>query len=112
MKVEPPGLGDFMRIGPFRRGNLSAFFMNCNRGKRAICIDLRKPEGREVLLDLVRGADVFVQNFRPGAVDRIGIGGAAPARGQPRSRVRLDQRLRRDAVPTRSAASTTRSSRA
>ena len=74
VKVEPPGLGDFMRIGPFRRGNQSAFFMNCNRGKRGICIDLRKPEGRDVLKDLVRGADVFVQNFRPGAVDRMGIG--------------------------------------
>ena len=76
VKIEPPGLGDFMRIGPFRRGNLSAFFMNCNRGKRAVCIDLRKPEARDVLYDLVRGADVFVQNFRPGAVDRIGIGEA------------------------------------
>lgn len=76
VKVEPPGLGDFMRIGPFRRGNLSAFFANCNRGKRAICLDLGKPEGREVLFDLVRGADVFVQNFRPGAVERMGIADA------------------------------------
>ncbi len=73
VKVEPPGLGDFMRVGPFRRGNLSAFFANCNRGKRAICLDLRKPEARDVLFDLVRGADVFVQNFRPGAVERMGI---------------------------------------
>jgi crotonobetainyl-CoA:carnitine CoA-transferase CaiB-like acyl-CoA transferase len=74
IKVEPPGFGDLMRIGPFRRGNLSAFFTNCNRGKRAVCIDLRKSEGRAVRYDLVRSADVFVQNFRPGAVDRIGIG--------------------------------------
>jgi crotonobetainyl-CoA:carnitine CoA-transferase CaiB-like acyl-CoA transferase len=73
IKVEPPGIGDLMRIGPFRRGNLSAFYLNCNRGKRAVCIDLQKPEGRDVLLDLVRSADVFVQNFRPGAVERLGI---------------------------------------
>jgi crotonobetainyl-CoA:carnitine CoA-transferase CaiB-like acyl-CoA transferase len=76
VKIEPPGLGDFMRIGPFRRGDLSAFFLNCNRGKRAVCVDLGKPEGREVLLELARVSDVFVQNFRPGAVDRMGIGDA------------------------------------
>src|SRR5262245_65420142 len=68
IKVEPPGIGDLMRIGPFRRGNLSAFFLNCNRGKRAVCIDLHQPGGREVLLDLVRSADVFVQTFAPGPV--------------------------------------------
>jgi crotonobetainyl-CoA:carnitine CoA-transferase CaiB-like acyl-CoA transferase len=74
IKVEPPGIGDFMRAGPFRRGDLSAFYTNCNRGKRAVCLDLRKPEARDVLYDLVRSADVFVQNFRPGACERIGIG--------------------------------------
>src|SRR5262245_66504086 len=67
IKVEPPGIGDLMRIGPFRRGNLSPLYTNCNRGKRAICLDLRKPDGRDVLYDLVRGADVFVHDFRPRA---------------------------------------------
>jgi crotonobetainyl-CoA:carnitine CoA-transferase CaiB-like acyl-CoA transferase len=73
IKVEAPGLGDVLRLSPFSRGGLGAFFANGNRGKRAITIDLRQPRGRELLLGLCRGADVFVQNFRPGAVERLGI---------------------------------------
>ncbi|HVH06341.1 MAG TPA: CoA transferase [Myxococcota bacterium] len=73
IKVEPPGLGDLLRLSPYVRGGLGAFFVNGNRGKRAIALDLQKARGREILLDLVRRADVFVQNFRPGAVERLGI---------------------------------------
>ncbi len=73
IKVEPPGIGDVMRLSPFSRGGLGAFFANGNRGKRAITIDLQRPRGRELLLGLCRDADVFVQNFRPGAVERLGI---------------------------------------
>jgi len=73
VKVEPPGIGDLLRLSPFARGGLGAFFANGNRGKRAIALDLRQPRGRELLLSLVRDADVFVQNFRPGAVERLGI---------------------------------------
>jgi crotonobetainyl-CoA:carnitine CoA-transferase CaiB-like acyl-CoA transferase len=73
IKVEAPGLGDVLRLSPFSRGGLGAFFANGNRGKRAITIDLQQPRGRALLLDLCRDADVFVQNFRPGAVERLGI---------------------------------------
>jgi crotonobetainyl-CoA:carnitine CoA-transferase CaiB-like acyl-CoA transferase len=73
IKVEPPGLGDLLRLSPFRRGGMGAFFANGNRGKRGVVVDLTKPEGRDVLFDLVRRADVFVQNFRPGAVEKLGI---------------------------------------
>ena len=73
IKVEPPGIGDLLRIAPFRREGLSAFFANGNRGKRSVALDLKQPRGREVLLRLVERADVFVQNFRPGAVERLGI---------------------------------------
>ncbi|MEB2344714.1 MAG: CoA transferase [Deltaproteobacteria bacterium] len=73
IKVEPPGIGDLLRLAPFRRGDLGAFFVNSNRGKRSVVLDLRKPQAREVLLRLVADADVFVQNFRPGAVERLGI---------------------------------------
>ena len=83
IKIEPPGIGDLMRIGPFRRGGLSAFFANANRGKRAITIDLEKDRGREIVLDLAKGADVFVQNFRPGAIDRLGLGEGALRELQP-----------------------------
>jgi crotonobetainyl-CoA:carnitine CoA-transferase CaiB-like acyl-CoA transferase len=73
IKVEQPGIGDYLRLSPFSRGGLGAFFVNGNRGKRAITLDLHQPRGRELLLSLVRAADVFVQNFRPGAVERLGI---------------------------------------
>jgi len=74
IKVEAPGIGDLMRFGPFRRGNLSAFFANANRGKRSLVVDLGKPRAREIVKDLVRRADVFVQNWRPGAAERLGLG--------------------------------------
>jgi crotonobetainyl-CoA:carnitine CoA-transferase CaiB-like acyl-CoA transferase len=73
VKIEPPGIGDLLRLAPFARGGLGAFFANGNRGKRSVVLDLRQPRGRELLLELVRGADVFVQNFRPGAVERLGL---------------------------------------
>ena len=76
IKIEPPGIGDLLRMSAFRRGGMGSFFANGNRGKRSIVLDLTKPAGRDVVLDLVREADVFVQNFRPGAVERLGIGEA------------------------------------
>jgi crotonobetainyl-CoA:carnitine CoA-transferase CaiB-like acyl-CoA transferase len=74
IKVEAPGVGDFMRLGPFRRGGIAAFFANANRGKRSIVLDLRQPRGREIARELARRADVFVQNWRPGAAERLGLG--------------------------------------
>ena len=73
IKIEPPPFGEIARTGAQRKADISALYANCNRGKRSIVLDLTKDDGREVLLDLVRGADVFVQNFRPGAVERMGI---------------------------------------
>jgi crotonobetainyl-CoA:carnitine CoA-transferase CaiB-like acyl-CoA transferase len=76
IKVEAPGRGDGLRtIGPSRRG-LSAIFASFNRNKRAIALDLREPRGVDFLDRLVEGADVVVQNFRPGAVERMGIDAA------------------------------------
>jgi crotonobetainyl-CoA:carnitine CoA-transferase CaiB-like acyl-CoA transferase len=74
IKVEAPRVGDFMRFGAFRRGGLSAFFANANRGKRSLALDLSKEAGREIAKRLVRSADVFVQNWRPGAAERLGLG--------------------------------------
>ena len=76
IKIEAPGGGDGLRtMGP-SRGGLSAIFASFNRNKRAIALDLRDPRGVEFLDRLVEGADVFLQNFRPGAVERMGIGAA------------------------------------
>jgi crotonobetainyl-CoA:carnitine CoA-transferase CaiB-like acyl-CoA transferase len=76
IKIEPPGIGDLLRLAPFRRGGMGAFFASGNRGKRSAVIDLHTEKGRELVLELVKRADVFVQNFRPGACDRLGIGEA------------------------------------
>jgi formyl-CoA transferase len=73
IKVEPPG-GEDMRHGAVRRRGHGAQFMALNRGKRGIVADLKTPGGVEVLHRLVRTADVFVQNYRPGAADRLGVG--------------------------------------
>lgn len=84
IKVEPPGRGDQTRAAGNKSGGLSSSFLNNNRNKRSIAIDLKRQEGRDALLLLAAGADVFVQNFRPGVVDRLGIGEAAIRAVAPR----------------------------
>ena len=73
IKVEPLA-GDLVRfMGPNREG-LTSGFISANRSKRSLAVDLKTPEGMEVLRKLIATADVFVQNFRPGAIDRMGLG--------------------------------------
>ena len=74
LKVENPGGGDHTRAGANRRGGLSASFLHNNRNKRSLVLDLKTQAGRDALLALAATADVFVQNFRPGVADRMGIG--------------------------------------
>lgn len=73
IKVEAPGQGDHTRALGNRSGGFSAQFLNLNRNKRSVTIDLKSRGGRELLLRLCRNADVLVQNFRPGVVERLGI---------------------------------------
>lgn len=73
IKVERPGQGDHVRATGSQEKGLSAPFLNNNRNKRSIAIDLKTERGREVVLKLAKSADVFVQNFRPGVADRIGV---------------------------------------
>lgn len=73
VKVEPLGVGDTMRYLGSQRNGVGAMFSIANRSKRSAAIDLKSDDGRDALLALVKGADVFVQNFRPGAVARMGI---------------------------------------
>ncbi|MGA8551193.1 MAG: CoA transferase, partial [Stellaceae bacterium] len=77
IKVEPPDGGDHTRAAANRRAGFSASFLNNNRNKRSIVLDLKKPAALQVLMRLAAGADVFVQNFRPGVAERLGIGEAA-----------------------------------
>jgi len=83
IKVEPPGTGDLIRQIGCSRGGLSAIFSTLNRNKRSLVLDLGEPRGLAVLLDLVASADVFVQNFRPGVAEQMGIGEAALRRVAP-----------------------------
>ena len=76
IKVEAPD-GDSTRAGANRRGGFSAGFLNNNRDKRSITLDLKNPAAVEALKRLAAGADAFVQNYRPGVADRLGVGEAA-----------------------------------
>src|SRR5437764_2192129 len=77
IKVEAPSGGASTRSGANRRGGFTAGFLNNNRNKRSIVLDLKNPAALEVLRRLAAGADVFAQNFRPGVADRLGVGEAA-----------------------------------
>ncbi|WP_334142417.1 CaiB/BaiF CoA transferase family protein [Rhabdothermincola sp.] len=72
VKVEPPE-GDLIRTVGTGNGGMSAYFANLNRGKRSIAVDLSTGVGVEVVRRLAADADVFVQNFRPGVVERLGL---------------------------------------
>ncbi len=73
VKVEPLGFGDTLRHIGTGRGGMSTVFAGTNRSKRSIALNLREDAGREILLELIADADVFIQNFRPGVVERLGI---------------------------------------
>jgi crotonobetainyl-CoA:carnitine CoA-transferase CaiB-like acyl-CoA transferase len=74
IKVENPvGGGDHTRAANNSRNGFSASFLNNNRNKRSVALDLKNPAAREALLRLIATADVFVQNFRPGVADRMGL---------------------------------------
>ena len=72
IKVESPR-GDEMRYIGNKRNDVTAAFFSCNRGKRSISVDLSSDEGKSVLRAIVAEADVFMQNFRPGAIERMGF---------------------------------------
>ncbi|QNO27215.1 CoA transferase [Sphingopyxis sp. OPL5] len=74
IKVETPGKGDHIRSLGNRRGGMSSMFLNINRNKRSIALDLKNPAGVDALKKLVESADIFVQNFRPGVMQRLGLG--------------------------------------
>ena len=84
LKVEPPE-GDIMRhAGHMKHRGMGPVFLHANRNKRSIAIDLKKPGGREALLELVGASDLFVHNVRPAALARLGIDCAALVAAQPR----------------------------
>jgi crotonobetainyl-CoA:carnitine CoA-transferase CaiB-like acyl-CoA transferase len=74
IKVERPGLGDIGRWVGVSVNGVSALFQSCNRGKRSIALDLQTDTGRDLLRRLAARSDVVIQNFRPGVMERIGLG--------------------------------------
>ena len=84
IKVEAPGEGDPARHIGLSDGPSTVLFRNLNRGKKSIVLDLKNPAGRDALLALADSADVFVESFRPGVVDRLGVGYRAIRERNPR----------------------------
>ena len=77
IKLENPDGGDHTRAANNSRNGFSASFLNNNRNKRSMALDLKSSAARQALLRLIATADVFVQNFRPGVAERMGLGEAA-----------------------------------
>ncbi len=85
VKIEPPGVGDRLRPYPsYSKGGLNAFFISTNRGKRSVCVNLADERGVAVVRRLIDGADVVIQNFRPGVMERLGLGPAELRTTNPR----------------------------
>jgi len=84
VKVEPTDTGDWARALGAVYGDQTAYSIPANLGKRSIALDLKQQAGRDVLWRLIAGADIFLQGFRPGVIDRLGFGYPAVAEREPR----------------------------
>jgi CoA:oxalate CoA-transferase len=74
IKIETPGEGDDARRYPPFIGRESAYFMNLNRNKKSLVLNLKRPKAREIFLKLVEKSDVVLENFRPGTMEKLGLG--------------------------------------
>lgn len=73
-KIEQPGRGDDSRsMGPFQNDE-SVYYINCNRGKIGCTLNLKAPEGKQLFLELVKKADVVLESYRPGTMEKLGLG--------------------------------------
>lgn len=84
IKIEDTGAGDYARTMGAMHGDTSYFYRIVNRGKKSLRLDLKQPEGRNLLLRLVATADVVVEGFRPGVMDKLGIGYEVLAAANPK----------------------------
>lgn len=74
IKIELMPAGDPVHQLPYRRANRSGYYIQQNRGKKSVCVDIRDPKGLELVKELVKSCDVVIENFSPGAIDRMGLG--------------------------------------
>ena len=84
IKVEAPDGGDHTRAGANRRAGFSGTFLNNNRNKRSICLNLKSPRAVAAVMRLAAAADVFIQNYRPGVAERLGLGEDAVRAASPK----------------------------
>ena len=84
IKVEPPIMGDKMRQLGTQKNGVSGFFHNCNRGKRSLAVDLKSNAGIKAVKELVMQSDVLLHNYRPGVMDRLGLGSEVLRKLNPR----------------------------
>ena len=84
VKVEDPRVGDYLRGLPPAKGGMSGRFLAVNRGKRSLALDLKAPAGRDAFLRMTARADVVVESFRPGVMDKLGVGYTALAATNPK----------------------------
>ena len=85
VKVEDPRVGDYLRAFPPAKGGIAGRYLAVNRGKRSLALDLKAPAGRDAFLKLAAKADVVVESFRPGVVDKLGVGYAALCEVNPKT---------------------------
>ncbi|HET6184089.1 MAG TPA: CoA transferase [Acetobacteraceae bacterium] len=84
IKIEAPGGDPMRKIGPSRTPLMGTYYLNCNRNKRSVVLDLKREAGRAAMRRLIETADVFVHNMRIAAMERLGFGYAAAAAINPR----------------------------
>ena len=84
IKIEEPGKGDDTRGWPPFAGGEATYFMSVNRNKQSLTLNLKAPEGQEILRRLLARADVVLENFRPGTMERLGLGYDALRKPNPR----------------------------
>jgi crotonobetainyl-CoA:carnitine CoA-transferase CaiB-like acyl-CoA transferase len=73
LKIEDCGMGDYLRLFPPQRAGVGGAFYAVNRGKRSLALNLKRPEGRDILLRLLPGYQIVLESFRPGVLDRLGL---------------------------------------
>ncbi|MGB5098217.1 MAG: CoA transferase, partial [Porticoccaceae bacterium] len=74
IKVEMAPFGDPSRAFPYRKHKRSAYYVQQNRGKKSLCVDLKDARSKEVIRDLIRQCDVLIENYAPGVIERLGFG--------------------------------------
>ena len=84
VKLEPPAGDEIREVAPKRDRGMSGLYTWANVGKRNVCLDLAKPEGRAVALELAARCDAVIENFRPGVAERLGLGWEAIRARNPR----------------------------